>query len=151
MSHRSIESTNAPLRRLCVAVGAFLFCAMLMVATPVLADEDPIKSAAESFFGLVDAGSYQQAWWECSELLQMTTSLDSWVEEVRTQRALFGDAVERKVKTLSERSSQPGFPDGEYALVLYDSRYENKKKALELLVLKKGPYGEWKVVSFRLR
>ncbi len=141
-------------RRLQDGLGSIFICALLVVllsVVPVAAQEDSLRETAESFLELLDGGSYQQAWWEGSELLHMTSSLDQWVDEVRVRRELFGEFKERSVKSGVSRTSLSGFPDGDFEILLFDSRFENKQKGLEMLVFVKSPYGDWKLVSYRLR
>lgn len=137
-------------RRIAVVAGSVFLC-LFLLSGAVAAEPAPALEEAQSFLELVDAGSYQQAWWGSSDLLQLTSKLDSWVSALRVQREMFGGLVERSPKTVSARTSQPGLPDGEYMLILFDSRFERKQKALELLVLARAPYEGWKLVSYRLR
>lgn len=132
-----------------VFVGVFLL--LCGTVAPVVAQEDPMYEAAGSFLELLDAGSYQQAWWEGSELLHLISDPDSWVEEVRIQREIFGVFDERSIRTVASRKNVSGLPDGDYGILLFDSRFENKKNGLEMMTIGKDPYGDWKVVSYRLR
>ncbi len=133
--------------------GAVILCLVLLfvsLAGPVVAQEDPLREAAESFLELLDAGSFQQAWWEGSELLHLTSSLDDWVDEVRVRRNLLGKLKERSVRTLVRRESLSGLPDGTYGVLVTESRFEKKRKGSEMLTLGRDLYGSWRVISYRL-
>ncbi|WP_020677184.1 DUF4019 domain-containing protein [Geopsychrobacter electrodiphilus] len=131
-----------------------LVCALFLVfgvSTGHAEREDLSRVAANSFLELLDAGNYIQAWWEGSELLHQTTDLDTWVAEQLVQRQLLGHLTERTIKGVTERTVMSGFPDGDYRIFVVGSRFEKKQKALELLILNKEPFEDWRVVSYRLR
>lgn len=138
--------------RLLGVTGSFFVCLLLTTQLAVAGpQQNDVRDAAGSFLELLDAGSYQQAWWEGSDLLHLTTDVDQWAEQMRARRDLFGEFVERSLKNVVSRNSLPGLPDGDYAIVLYDCRYEHKQKGLEMMTLGKDAYGAWKVVSYHLR
>ncbi len=135
-------------------IGSFFVCMAILLCglvAPVGAEDNPARQAANDFLELLDAGSYQQAWWEGSEYLHATSDLDQWVKEVETRRGLFGRFEERSIKSTASRTSFSGFPDGQYEILLYDSRFQNKRRGLEMLILGRDLYGAWRVVSYRLR
>jgi len=153
MRNRSRAFLREFLRQTEIALGSLFFCLVLLTGFfgQLSAETTPALEDAQSFLELIDAGNFPQAWWEGSELLHLNSELDDWVESSRIRHDLFGEFSERRVKTFSVRSSYPGLPDGEYAILLFDSSFEHKQAALEMLVMVKDPYGGWKVVSYRLR
>lgn len=131
----------------------FVFVALFVCVSVgySVAEDTPSGREVEIFFELIDDDSYQQAWWEGSDLLHQLEPLDHWVSEQRVIRELFGELQERTVKGVASRSYMPGLPDGEYAILTFDVRYENKAKGLEILIFQKDAYGAWRIVSYRLR
>ena len=96
-----------------------IYIRMLVFSVPVTAYEDPLHDAAKSFVELLDAGSFQQTWWEGSELLHLTTNLDQWVDMMRVHLDLLGRLEERSVWSVIGRQSLAGFPDGELCCVCH--------------------------------
>jgi hypothetical protein len=134
-------------------LGSVFVCLLLFVCLvpSVKAIEDPARDAAESFLELLDAGTYQQAWWEGSELLHLTTKLDVWVGRNRVQRNLLGSFLERSIRTVIRREILAGFPDGVYAVLIAECRFENKQRGVEVITLGKDSDGTWRVISYDLR
>ena len=118
------------------------------------AEEAARKASAESaqsWLALVDAGEYAKSWSAAAELFQKQVSSDRWVETVRGVRGEIGKLVSRKATKADYSRTLPGAPDGEYVIHQYSSAFENKKEAMEHVVLMKEKDGSWKVVGYFIK
>jgi hypothetical protein len=107
--------------------------------------------AAKSWLALVDAGEYAKSWSAAAELFQKQVSSDRWVETVRGVRGEIGKLASRKATKSDYSPTLPGAPDGEYVIQQYASAFENKKEAMESVVLLKEKDGSWKVVGYFIK
>lgn len=62
-----------------------------------------------------------------------------------------GDLVSRKVKSARYAESFRGAPDGEYVVVQYETRFKNKKIAMETVTPLLEKDGSWKVSGYYIR
>ena len=56
-----------------------------------------------------------------------------------------------QAELLGSLRTLPGAPDGEYVIQQYASAFENKKEAMESVVLMKEKDGTWKVVGYFIK
>ena len=118
------------------------------------AEEAARKASAESaqsWLALVDAGEYAKSWSAAAELFQKQVSADRWAETVRGVRGELGKLASRKATKSDYSRTLPGAPDGEYVIQQYASTFENKKEAMEHVVLMKEKDGTWKVVGYFIK
>jgi len=107
--------------------------------------------AAKSWLALVDAGEYAKSWSAAAALFQKQVTSDRWVETVRGVRGDLGKVVSRKAVRADYSRTLPGAPDGEYVVQQYSSAFENKKEAMETVVLLKEKDGSWKAVGYFIK
>ncbi len=108
-------------------------------------------SAAEEFLALVDSGHYQESWEEAASLFKSQIDKEKWVTEISRLRPLFGSAVNRTVINSKYMTSAPGAPDGEYVLIVFQSSFENKKKAFETVTPTLDHDGKWRVSGYFIK
>ena len=107
--------------------------------------------AARSWLALVDAGDYAKSWDAAAPLFQKQVSSERWVETVRGARGELGKLVARKAVKADYSRTLPGAPDGEYVVQQYSSAFENKKEAMETVVLLREKDGSWKTVGYFIK
>ena len=107
--------------------------------------------AAKSWLALVDAGEYAKSWSAAAELFQKQVSADRWADTVRGVRGELGKLESRKATKADYSRTLPGAPDGEYVIHQYSSAFENKKEAVEHVVLMKEKDGIWKAVGYFIK
>ena len=57
----------------------------------------------------------------------------------------------RKAVKADYSRTLPGAPDGEYVVQQYSSAFENKKEAMETVVLLREKDGSWKTVGYFIK
>jgi hypothetical protein len=110
---------------------------LLAVSGPVSADpvEDPAVAAAEAWLKLIDDKDYAASWAAASTLFQQGINQEAWVKQVSPPRAKLGALKSRKYQAFQQMTSLPGVPDGDYAVVSFDSMFENRAQATEVTTL----------------
>ncbi len=126
-------------------------CWGCLAVSPVFAAEkaDPKVSAAilaaEEFLGLVDAGQYERSWDATSDLFRSQVPKGTWVEQISRVRPQFGKTLRRTLQSAKPMTSAPGVPDGEYVLLVYQTRFEKKQDAIETITPSLDMDETWRV------
>ena len=141
-------------------IAAHTLAAALVVAAARLsiafaADDDvdtaPALQAAQAWLAEVDAGSYAKSWDDASALFQGAMPQDEWVKKVATVRSPLGPVVARKLRSVSYRKELPGAPTGEYVVLDYETRFENRPISVETVTPMRDKDGRWRVSGYYLR
>ena len=103
------------------------------------------QAAAKSWLALVDTGEYSQSWEQAAGLFQAAVSKPNWQSSVKNVRLPLGSLKSRTIKSATFTRSLPGAPDGEYVVIQYESRFENKEAAIETVSPLREKDGSWKV------
>ena len=132
---------------------AVLISAVLIV--PLLLGQasktEPAQKAAESWIALVDAGNYAGSYDQASTMFKAAISKADWVQKVGAVRTPLGKTVSRKLQSAQYTTSLPGAPDGEYVVARYDTSFENKKAAIETVVMAIDKDGQWRVSGYFIK
>jgi Protein of unknown function (DUF4019) len=134
---------------------AIFLTAVAFVFAPAHAqDSDKVasaQSAAKSWLALTDAGQYSQSWEQAAGLFQALVSKPNWQSALEGARSPLGSLKSREVKSATFRRSLPGAPDGEYVVIQYESRFENKAVATETVTPLRENDGSWKVSGYFIK
>ena len=133
---------------------ALRLCAALLavsLAGAALA-QDPhtiaVQSAARAWLALVDRGDARGAWDGAGKKFQSALTFELWAKELGKQQGEYGKPLERTVGPTRFQSSIPGMPDGQYAQILFRTRFAGKPDASEQLTLEREADGEWRVIGY---
>jgi len=113
----------------------------------VLSSSDHRLVAALNWLSLVDSGEYESSWQNTAKLFQSRIGCVDWVEKLKAVREPLGKNISRGTKNCTDHESLPGAPDGAYAVLDFDSVYEQKRNSLEKVTLEKSEAG-WRVVGY---
>ncbi len=131
-----------------------LLSAALVVALsgPAVADQrqDEAVAASKAWLKMVDDGDYAAAWSDVAQLFKGKMDVDAWVQSVSAPRRQVGTLKSRRLKSYSETTSLPNAPDGDYAIVEFDSAFANRKDSGEMLPLVRED-GRWKVGGYYIK
>ena len=127
---------------------------LLVVLTSALSHAQLLPSAAlarsEGFTALLDAGQWQQAYADMSDMLHLLTGEEAWIAEQQRSRTLLGEVLQRDLKTVKSRDHYPGLPDGTYLIVCYETETRYKRQAVEVLLLMQRN-GSWDICKYSIR
>ncbi|MBR2515675.1 MAG: DUF4019 domain-containing protein [Halomonas sp.] len=105
------------------------------------------EAAALAWLAAVDSGEYQQAWEEASPLLQAPLSSAMLQRTISLSRRDFGAAETRRRVRVSQYTSMPGAPRGDYKEFTFQTRFENNPRVMEVVT----PHlenGTWRVSGY---
>lgn len=127
----------------------------LMLALPTLARATAAvpeaKVAALAWLRHTDAGEHAAAWASAGTAFKAAVTATQWQQAVQGVRGPLGAVRERKDKSASFTRSLPGAPDGHYAVLQFDTAFENKAQALETVTAAQEADGGWRVVGYFIR
>lgn len=103
---------------------------------------------ARSWLALVDQGQYAASWDTAAPLFQVSTTKQQWEGAVQGARSPLGALGKRDLRAAEYKTALPNAPAGEYVVVHYDSVFEKKAAAREIVTLMRGAEDTWKVVGY---
>ena len=113
-------------------------------------NEKTAVACAENWLGLVDEGKYGESFKEAAEYLRNAVKHEQWKQGMQAGRKPLGKIVSRKVKTTSFMTSVPGAPDGEYVVIEFETSFEKKAKAIEMVTPMMEKDGKWRVAGYTI-
>ncbi len=121
--------------------------ALLCAAAPAKEDAE---AAAKSWVALIDAQKYEASWTEASSVFQKGVKQTDWTQMVKNVRSGMGSLISRKPLKTTMAKSLPGAPDGEYAVVQFDTVFKSKAKATETITMMMDG-GKWKCAGYFIK
>jgi len=113
--------------------------------------EDAAKTAADAWLALVDKGQFAESWEQAAKLFKGAVTQDKWKEASTAVRTPLGKVVSRKLKSRQYTESLPGAPAGRYVIIEYDTEFEKKPAAVEIVTPMADPDGAWRVSGYFIR
>ena len=113
-------------------------------------NDDQLRAAigvAQQWIAFVDQGQYAESWSATGSLFQSNMQQDRWVQTLTGARTPLGTVVSREVAGSEIRTSLPGAPAGQYALVSFATNFQNKPDIIETVTMM-DEGGQWKVVGY---
>jgi len=112
-----------------------------------------VFSGIKTWLAEVDGGKYALSWTDASSLFKTQVGSDKWVEMLTDVRAPLGKCVQRaKVSFAFEKNPDPkGVIKGDFAMVQFESSFENMKHAVETVAFFKEADGTWKAAGYVIR
>jgi len=108
-------------------------------------------AAAETWLRHVDAGEYAGSWREASAYFQGAITEKTWVESLNGVRTPLGKRLSRQFKQGHRIKVMPGAPDGDYVVMQFDTRFEQKQAAVETVTFLKEKNGTWKAAGYHIK
>lgn len=132
-------------------LGILAVLALLWVA-PALAGpaEDDAAAAAKSWLAVVDAKNYPESWKDAADLFQQGVSEARWNGMVQDIRNKVGAVKSREFQTAELTKTLPSMPDGDYAIVSFQTDFETKGPSTEVITLVRE-HGKWKVGGYYIQ
>lgn len=105
-------------------------------------------TAANSWIEIIDAGKYKESYKETASFFKSKVTEGQWENLVTSARKPFGKLISRKVKSKLYTTHLPGVPDGEYVVIMFDTQFENKKEAAEVITPMLDKDNKWHVSGY---
>jgi len=113
--------------------------------------EKAAVESAQAWLTLVDAGSYSKSWQEAAAGFKSVVSQADWEKTAQAVRVPLGKMVSRKIKSQQYATSLPGAPDGQYVVIQYSTKFENKASAVETVTPMFDKDGKWRVSGYYIK
>jgi hypothetical protein len=116
-----------------------MLTALLLVLLPALGiamtADDEIQADAMAWLSLVDQQKYDASWDAASSLFRSQINESDWTKAASAARQPLGPLVFRTLQQMARATSLPGAPEGDYAILQFQARFQNKASAIETLTL----------------
>lgn len=122
----------------------------LCISSFVWGNESDGSIIAKQWLKIVDAGEYVKSWQKSDLLFKSQLSLTKWDAALKGVRTPLGKVKSRSELGAKEYSALPGVPEGEYLVIQFQTEFENKKSATEILTLSKSS-GHWLPVGYFIK
>ena len=129
----------------------FYLALNLGIAFADQATEKPIVAAAQSWLGEIDAGNYVNSWKRASSYFQGAVTEKNWTDALTGARRPLGKLLGRTLVKTQSATSLPGAPDGNYLVMQFDTSFENKKSAVELVTFVREKDGSWRAAGYYIK
>lgn len=113
-------------------------------------EQESVKDAVLSWLVHVDSGDYLSAWQSSDPMVKGQVSSEQWQQAVKPVRETFGDVLGRTISTLKLTPDMQGLPDGEYAMVVFETRFKHKSESFETIPMSKSS-GQWRPIGYFIR
>jgi uncharacterized protein DUF4019 len=114
-------------------------------------DLTPAMAAASSWLAIVDLGLYGQSWEATALVFKDAVPRTQWEKSLQELRGALGPLASRKLASATYTRALPGAPAGEYVVIQYHSRFENRPLATEIVTPMRDRDGAWRVSGYFIR
>ena len=120
-------------------------------AAPMVLDTTPAMQVADSWLLYVDSGRYAESWEDSAAYFREAVPQKQWETSLAQVRQPLGATIARKVRSATYTRNLPGAPEGEYVVIQYDTRFENRPQSVETVTPMREKNGAWKVAGYHIR
>lgn len=119
-------------------------------ATEQSEEHSLVETAANSWLALLDGEDYLSSWQQCDEIAKEKVTAQQWEKAVSQVRQQMGKVQSRSLSSIQLSSTLPGLPNGSYALLTFNTQFENKSLSIETIPMSKAS-GNWKPIGYFIR
>ena len=113
--------------------------------------ENAGQLAAAGWLLLLDRKDWGTAWDTSAAMFRATVPLPAWMDGIPKVREPLGAMVERSPADAVYRNQLQGKPAGDYVTAVFNTRFENKPDAQEVVTTVREPDGKWRVTGYAAR
>jgi len=131
-----------------------LFLFFLVFCQITLAEQDKEEialTASKSWLTLIDEGRYSESWEKAATYFKNAVGKEQWKKLLVAFRKPLGKVLSRKLISKRYTKTLPGTPDGEYVVVQYRTRFENKSIGIETVTPMLDGDGKWRVSGYYIK
>jgi hypothetical protein len=132
-----------------------LVLAAAITAISAFADEEidtaPAMAAAQAWLAHVDAGRNGESWDEAATFFRESIPKVQWQTAVDKARGPLGVVIARKLRSATYAHTLPGAPAGDYFVIQFDTRFENRPVSTETVTPMREKDGSWRVAGYFIR
>ena len=105
---------------------------------------------ANQYVDALDREYYGQSWSKGDSIFQHTVAKEEWQKALNQSRKPLGKVHSRTIKYQRVAMDPQGLPKGPYMVVEYQTSFEKAPSSGELLTLRKGSDGTWRVLTYQV-
>ncbi|SPJ31751.1 unnamed protein product [Candidatus Protochlamydia amoebophila UWE25] len=105
---------------------------------------------AKDYVETLDKGQYAQSWEKGDTLFQQTITQKEWETTLDLARKRLGEVQSRTLKDEKPAIDPHGLPKGSYMVIEYNTSFDKAPNSGELLTLRRGTDGQWKVLTYQV-
>lgn len=136
-----------------------LYIFLMLFALPVFADQsqslppdlEAAKNVGQNWIKLIDDGNYSTGWDNAAVQLKTLVDKKGWDTAMKQTREPLGKVSERTLKDVRTAKNPPGIAEGDYVVLVYETKFAKRPQASELVILVKESDGSWRVMSYYAR
>jgi hypothetical protein len=127
-----------------------LFCILAAIACNVTtigapAEEDAATSG-KKWLSMVDDQKYEESWNQASSMFRSEVTLGQWAAALKRSREPLGPLVSRTTSRVQFSKTLRGAPDGDYAIIHFDTSFKVKSATERLTLVKED--ARWQMVAY---
>jgi hypothetical protein len=105
---------------------------------------------AKNYVEGLDKGEYSASWAKGDILFQRTITQKEWTTALNLARKRLGNVQSRTLKDQRPAWDPVGLPKGPYMVVEYNTSFDAAPGSGELLTLRRGSDGIWRVLTYQV-
>ena len=109
------------------------------------------QAAARAWLAITDSGDADASWAAAGKRFQAAIDQAGWRQALAQARGPFGKTLSRAATSTRLETNPPGLPEGEYAVIIFDTSFEKATRAGESVTLDREPDGKWRVIGYVIR
>lgn len=113
-------------------------------------DKKAIK-AADAWLIQADNLDHQSTWHAAAVVFQSSITAEQWQKALTSVRKPLGGLNHRYLYHERYTTTLEGMPDGDYLVLRFMTRFENKANAVETVILKMNEQHTWKVAGYFIK
>nr|WP_319490223.1 DUF4019 domain-containing protein [uncultured Desulfobacter sp.] len=129
--------------------------AILLLGTNAMCEDPSEKkmalTSANAWLTHIDNQKYEESWRNAATLLKDAITAPQLEQSVSTARKPFRKLISREMTKQDYHTSLPGAPDGNYYVIQFTSKFENKAEAIETITTMKDNNGAWHVSGYFIK
>ena len=110
-----------------------------------------VKAMAGQWLTLIDEGLYNEAWDAGGQYFKQHVDKKDWYDILTKDRKPLGAVISREIDETKYKSNMYGAPDGEYILIIFETKYEKSKPVKEEVTYVQEQDGQWRLVGYRTK
>ena len=132
-------------------IAALAACPWLVQAATTAPAAPDVKPAVMAWLKLLDTGDHSATWTTAAAPFKGAVTATQWQQAAQGVRSPLGAVRDRKDKATTFTRTLPGAPDAHYAVLQFETAFENKAQAVETLTAVLEADGVWRVTGYFIR
>jgi hypothetical protein len=113
--------------------------------------EQMAKEKSDLWLDLIDSSDYAASWKAVAAVFQAAVTEEKWASTMKAVREPMGKLQIRKLQSATYTALLPGVPDGDYVVILYETRFEHKQVAQETVIMSREKDKVWRVAGYYIK